>query len=52
MDAISTQIYNFDPMVWRGGRYFVEECDDILKLYKNILNALYLKNANKKVKPG
>ena len=52
MEAISPQIYNYDTMVWRGGRYFVEECDDVLKFYRNALNLIYLKYAVKKVKPG
>lgn len=42
--------YNAQP--WRDEKYWCEDCDDVLKKHKQILDTVYAKYSEKKVKPG
>lgn len=42
----------FDSQKWRNDRYWKEECDDVLKYYRPVLENVYNQFSKKKVKPG
>ena len=42
----------FDAQKWRDDRYWNEECDDVLKYYRPVLENIYTQYSKKKVKPG
>lgn len=47
------KVFNqFNSQRFRDERYWNEECDDVLKLYKAVLENVYLKYSVKKKKPG
>ncbi len=48
-----SSIYDkFDSQAWREKNYWNEECDDVYKTYKKVLEEVYKKFSVKKVKPG
>eukprot|EP00828_Plagiopyla_frontata_P019188 TRINITY_DN24542_c0_g1_i1.p1 TRINITY_DN24542_c0_g1~~TRINITY_DN24542_c0_g1_i1.p1 ORF type:complete len:257 (-),score=58.21 TRINITY_DN24542_c0_g1_i1:72-842(-) len=42
----------YNQQEWRDTRYWNEECDDIYKFFKSMLEHIYLKYSVKKKKPG
>ncbi len=42
----------YDAHTWREEKYWREETDDVIKKHKSILEQVYAKYSNKKVRPG
>ena len=51
-DSCDPFFKKFDQQKWREDNYWNEECDDVLKCYKPILETVYKTYSKKKVKPG
>lgn len=42
----------YNSQKWRDEKYWCEECDDALKKHRQILDTIYNKYSEKKVRPG
>lgn len=51
-DHFSSIYDKFDSQGWRENTYWNEECDEVYKTYKKVLEEVYKKFSVKKVKPG
>ncbi|CAD8105716.1 unnamed protein product [Paramecium sonneborni] len=52
LDQCMPHMSQYDCHKWRAERYFVEQCDDVCKKYKWVIDYVYMRNSQKKVKPG
>mmetsp|Transcript_6520 Transcript_6520/g.891 ORF Transcript_6520/g.891 Transcript_6520/m.891 type:complete len:85 (+) Transcript_6520:63-317(+) len=46
------EVNKYNSQKWRNDKYWVEECDIVLKNYRRGIEFVYLNNSKKKVKPG
>ena len=42
----------YNSQKWRDEKYWCEDCDDVLKKHRQILDSVYDKYSQKKVRPG
>ncbi|CAD8076826.1 unnamed protein product [Paramecium sonneborni] len=52
LDQCLPYMSQFDSHKWRMERYFIEQCDDVCKKHKQVIDYVYMHNSQKKVKPG